>query len=357
MAGLLRPAGQPHADAGALSGGGRHPSGTGRADGDPVGPSGGGGRAAGSPGGGAGFAASVPPGGYAWWYIDALSDDGRDGLTLIAFVGSVFSPYYALARRRGPADPVNHCAINVALYGRARRWSMTERGRAGVEREPDHFQVGPSGLWWEGDVLHIRIDEVAVPWPARIRGVVRVHPAARRDHPEPLDAAGRHRWTPIAPVARVEVDLERPSLAWSGAGYLDANVGDEPLEAAFRRWHWSRAAMPDGTAILYDVERRDGSRLSLAVRAAADGRLTPIEPPPLATLPRTGWRIARATRSDAGALVARTLEDTPCYARSLVDGAILGQAVRAVHETLDLDRFRSPVVQMMLPFRMPRRRR
>ncbi len=34
-------------------------------------------------------------GGYAWWYVDALSDDGRHGLTLIAFIGSVFSPYYA----------------------------------------------------------------------------------------------------------------------------------------------------------------------------------------------------------------------------------------------------------------------
>ena len=55
--------------------------------------------------------------GYAWWYVDALSDDGQHGLTIIAFIGSVFSPYYAWARRRGPADPLNHCALNVALYG------------------------------------------------------------------------------------------------------------------------------------------------------------------------------------------------------------------------------------------------
>ena len=47
------------------------------------------------------FDAAVPPGGYAWWYVDALSDDGRHGLTIIAFIGSVFSPYYACARRRG----------------------------------------------------------------------------------------------------------------------------------------------------------------------------------------------------------------------------------------------------------------
>jgi hypothetical protein len=54
---------------------------------------------------------------YLWWYVDALSDDGRHGLTIIAFVGSVFSPYYAWAHARGPALADDHCAINVALYG------------------------------------------------------------------------------------------------------------------------------------------------------------------------------------------------------------------------------------------------
>jgi hypothetical protein len=46
--------------------------------------------------GGPGFDATVGgDGGYIWWYVDALSDDGVHGLTMIAFIGSVFSPYYA----------------------------------------------------------------------------------------------------------------------------------------------------------------------------------------------------------------------------------------------------------------------
>jgi carotenoid 1,2-hydratase len=70
----------------------------------------------------------VPHGGYAWWYVDGLSDDGRHGITLIAFIGSVFSPYYAWARRRGGGDPEHHCALNVALYGAGgKRWALTER--------------------------------------------------------------------------------------------------------------------------------------------------------------------------------------------------------------------------------------
>ena len=77
------------------------------------------------------FAAAVPSNGYVWWYLDALSDDGESGLTIIAFIGSVFSPYYAWARRKGDAGPENHVAVNVALYGKGgKRWSMTERGRS-----------------------------------------------------------------------------------------------------------------------------------------------------------------------------------------------------------------------------------
>ncbi|HCF18949.1 MAG TPA: carotenoid 1,2-hydratase, partial [Rhodospirillum rubrum] len=56
----------------------------------------------GGPGGSGGpdFARPVAPGGYAWWYVDAFSDDGAQAFTLNAFVGSVFSPYYHWAKRR-----------------------------------------------------------------------------------------------------------------------------------------------------------------------------------------------------------------------------------------------------------------
>jgi carotenoid 1,2-hydratase len=67
---------------------------------------------------GPGFALEVAHNGYAWWYIDAISDDGANGLTIIAFIGSVFSPYYKWARRKREADPMEHCALNVSLYGR-----------------------------------------------------------------------------------------------------------------------------------------------------------------------------------------------------------------------------------------------
>lgn len=289
-----------------------------------------------------------------------MSEDGSFGLSIIAFIGSVFSPYYAMARKRGAADPMNHCALNVALYGPgARRWTMTERGRRHVAISPEHFAIGPSALHWDGDALTIAIDEIGMPLPLprRVRGTVRVTPRAVTDHVVTLNAQGDHRWWPIAPLSTVEVELSEPRLSWRGPGYLDMNQGDAPIAEGFRDWHWSRAATRDGAAVLYGGKRRDGSRFDLGWRFDGAGVAATIAPPPVSGLRRSGWRIARETRSDAGrpAALVETLEDTPFYARSLVSTHLDGEPVLAMHESLSLDRFASPVVQAMLPFRMPRR--
>jgi carotenoid 1,2-hydratase len=259
------------------------------------------------------------------------------------------------------ADPQGHNAVNVALYGEGgQRWAMTERGRRDLHRDAHSLQIGPSRLRREqGGDLHIEVDEVTAPWPSHLRGRIDVRIDNCTQLDIALDAAGRHRWSPIAPHARIEVVFEQPRLRWRGTAYLDSNRGSAPLEADFARWHWSRAALPDGrSVVLYDVERRGGcDPLSVAFCFGADGRAEPLAIPPDAPLPRTGWRIDRATRCDvpAHARVLRTLEDGPFYARSLLEARLLGQNVRAVHESLSLDRFASPWVQAMLPFRMPRR--
>jgi carotenoid 1,2-hydratase len=306
----------------------------------------------------------VPADGYRWWYVDALSDDGSHGLTIIAFVGSVFSPYYKWSRRRGPVDPMNHAAVNVALYGaRGHRWAMTERGRRAVARDRSCFGVGRSRLVWDGSGLSIDIDEVTFPVPGRIRGRILVHPQNLNSETFVLDpgsaGVGVHLWRPIAPAARVEVVLERPGLRWQGEAYLDSNWGSVPLERSFVRWDWSRARVADGTAVLYEGRRRDGSDFALALHFDRTGRAAPFDPPPVQALPKTRiWRIPRFTRSTPGkpAGIEATLEDTPFYARSVVRQALLSETATAVHESLELDRFTLPIVQAMLPFRMPRRR-
>ena len=50
----------------------------------------------------------------------------------------------------------------------------------------------------------------------------------------------------------------------------------------------------------------------------------------------------------------QTLEDTPFYARSILSSELLGESVISFHETLNVPRFTSPIVQWMLAWRMPR---
>ncbi len=230
---------------------------------------------------------------------------------------------------------------------------MTERGRGALARAPAHLRIGPSALDWDGSALRARFDERGMPLPRRVRGEVRLHPVAMPGRSFALDPAGRHVWSPLAPLARVEVALDDPALRWSGAGYLDGNVGATALEADFVRWDWSCARLRDGAAVLYDSWHRGGGDSSLALRVDPRGNCEEFAPPPRADLPRTLWRVARGTRG--AARVRRTLEDTPFYARSGLSARLRGEDTLAVHESLSLDRFQSPLVQAMLPFRMPRR--
>lgn len=352
LGGVLPPAGNEDADRWALLRGWKHPSGGGRADG----------RLVGRPGGGAGdarpcFNAAVAPGGYAWWYVDAVSEDGRHGLTIIAFLGSVFSPYY---KSSGRGEPLDHCSLNVALYGPRARWCMTERDKQQVRREPDHLDIGASSVSWDGDALVIEIAErdkrLGIPWQRAVRGTVTVRPEALNARSFALDPAGRHTWHCIAPRARIEVEMEKPSLSWKGSAYFDSNFGTESLEEGFRIWHWSRAHHEREASVCYEGVRRDGSRFASALRFDRHGAPEDVGLPMVAPLPNTLWQMERRTRGDRGhASVIKTWEDAPFYARSTLSTRLFGQQVVAVQESLDLDRFSSPVVQFMLPYRMPRR--
>ena len=284
-----------------------------------------------------------------------MSDDGGDALTVIAFVGSAFSPYY----RRSRGDPDNHCALNVVLYGpRASRWTMTERGKMSVERSRSCFRIGPSRLGWDGSALAIEVDEVCAPAPYPLKGRIVVVPGPLHGAEFELDRSGLHRWRPISPLCRVTMAFDSPTVRWQGNGYLDTNGGESPLEDGFLDWNWTRASYDQGVSIRYNVRHRDGGQENLALRTDADGALSEVVVPPVARLPRTRiWRMLRETTADYPVRVVKTLEDTPFYSRSIVAEARPGGEVFGIHESLSLRRFANPLVQAMLPFRMPRRPR
>jgi carotenoid 1,2-hydratase len=235
---------------------------------------------------------------------------------------------------------------------------MTERSSRSLTREHDVYRLGPSQVSWRDDRLVLDIREWANPIPRPIKGRIVFHPQQLFTKIDALDSAGRHRWGPIAPTGRLEVEFEKPGLKWSGHGYLDSNEGDEPIDRPFLDWDWSRADHPDKSCrVIYDVRQRDGQNILLANRYRTDGTIEAFQPPARRSLGSTGWRIQRQLRLDADTRpgTVQTLEDTPFYARSMTQLSSPDGAIPLMHETLDVNRLVSPVVQWMLPWRMPRR--
>lgn len=246
-------------------------------------------------------------------------------------------------------------------------WAMTERSENDVVAAPDMLQIGPSALSWDGSRVRITIDELTAPLPRRVRGSITLEPQAPFGEPITLGAAGSHAWWPIAPVARVSVDLDRPGLKWQGYGYMDSNRGEEPLEDGVKTWTWSRVSLPgkhgaDGppdVAVLYDlVRRRDGSRLCFGRRFDAAGQVELFDPPAVQPLPTSLWQMKRAVPSELAQQapkVIRTAEDSPFYTRSIIRTGLEGGYHLAMHESLNMDRFNSWWMKCLMPVRMPRR--
>lgn len=270
-------------------------------------------------------------------------------------LGNVFSPRWARARARGvEVSPLDFCALNVAVQHRGRStWVMTEHPRTQVSRSASTLVVGRSSLRWEGDALVVSLVERSAPWGGQVRGTLKIHPAFVNDEVVILDPAAEHAWCPRAPSARVEVSLTDPDVRFAGSGYLDANAGERPLEESFTSWNWSRASRGDEVGIAYDVVMRDGSQHARGLHLDARGR-GPSRGTHACWLKPTAFGLPRLVRSETPtpARLVKTLEDGPFYARSLVQTDLGGRAVVGMHETVSLDRFTSPWVQVLLPFRM-----
>jgi carotenoid 1,2-hydratase len=263
-----------------------------------------------------------------------VSDDGETAIVVIALVGNPFSPAYARARAVGRASPLSFASMNVALYARgATRWSLADRVIAPADRREDGVSLGASTLRWSNGSLVAELDERTTPFGRPVRGRVVLHPEARTDLELSLDAAGAHRWWPVAPLARVEVDLDEPRVRFRGHGYHDANAGDTPLEDAFDTWCWSRARGAGGALVAYDVREAGGPSRSFAACIRPDGDLERLAFGARAARPRTRGGLERDVH---------------------VETRLRGASVTAVHEVLSGERLRQRWVRFLAGFRVGR---
>jgi len=275
---------------------------------------------------------------------------------VIGFIGSVFSPWYAWS---GRGDPSNNCCINVATYGKGGRFAMTDRGNSALRRSEDCLQVGPSSMRWDKGALIIDINEISsLPIISRMRGQIRLQPSGLTSVEMPLTPDGAHVWRPIAPTARISVNLEAKGWQFDGHGYFDSNFGTRSLEEDFSTWTWARYPTANGSTCFYDANRRDGSVLDAAINFDEDGSARAVSGPPKTPFKRTLWALKRDTRADVGTTPkqVKTMLDAPFYSRSVVQTTIDGERVEGVHEALDLNRYGSNLIKPMLAVRVPRRK-
>ncbi len=311
------------------------------------------------------------PGAYAWWYFDALSDDGRSALVAIFFVGSVFSPYYAARLRRGerPA-PSEHVAVNLAIYRAGQRpwWVFSEYDARRLDARARGMGVASSSFERsDGGQIVIRIDDVRVGTRGRTLGEIRLAPSgAAGIAPSDVDLAGRgaHRWRCPVPHARVRAAFTSPAFTFEGSGYHDFNAGDEPPGQALASWSWGRAHFGDRTRVFFDTRGHDGARTHLTFDTRSGRTSTPL--PPRVERPRLGsWLLPvpdvfdaglddRGARMHLGAM--RPLERAPFYQRFVAPfprpsrvGEVLGMG-----EHVDFTRFANPVVARMIALRLAR---
>jgi carotenoid 1,2-hydratase len=114
--------------------------------------------------------------------------------------------------------------------------------------------------------------------------------------------------------------------------------------------------MRDGsTLVFYDMQTPGADDHLLSLRFTPRGTVENIDAPAPQRLPKTGWLMNRRMRSDTEVELHEQLEDTPFYQRALLQFDHAGESLLAFHETLSVPRLVSPVVQAMLPWRMPRR--
>lgn len=310
---------------------------------------------------------TAPPGSYQWWYFDALSDDGKNGLVAIFFVGGVFSALYADRIAAGlPASPFDHPMVNLALYENGRRvaWVLSEYPREALTVEDRNLSIrlGHSTLAKQGGGYEFRVKDRDYPRGRDLDVRVRFTPLEPGLAPPEgrLSTDGRHRWGSPAPRCRVEVRGE--NFSFDGHGYHDVNRGEEPLHHGFRHWSWARVHLGRETRLLYDAVEKSGLRVAHLLRGA-DGQLEtlPLDPPPPGQWTPWALRVPRtlaAGEFDGAPLVGRRerlWESSPFYARWPASFESGGKALgRGVCEHVDLARFSQPGIRWMLRHRIYR---
>ncbi|CAN5745514.1 hydroxyneurosporene dehydrogenase [soil metagenome] len=227
------------------------------------------------------FHASKSRKGYEWWYFDALSDDGRDGVVIIFLDNFIFSPRYnapenskfrirSLFRNslnNSPATDEKVPAVAFVYYrdGKPQYRAINEFSEDaffGDTENPEcrignnHFKF-ESAPYGSGYTIQInaklrknRTIEAQFEWLSIESDFL---PGKNSDLEK------RHFWNLVAPRSdvsgRITVSGKNGNkldvVHFRGTGYHDHNLDNRWLPSTVEDWQWGRAHFNDSTAVFY----------------------------------------------------------------------------------------------------------
>jgi carotenoid 1,2-hydratase len=289
------------------------------------------------------------PGAYRWFYADVTAGDYS--AVFIFMVGSLFSPRYSVRARRG-ASPLEHCAVNFALYhhGVRQRWVLSEYPVASVQGMGRALRIGRSLLEYAPDgTVRMEVDEQCAPFGAAVRARLVLEPQVQAADEVQLVPGLPHYWRALAARAKARLEVASEGVVGEGMGYHDSNHGEELLGARLPGWHWARVHGPEETVVDYHLP--DGVA-PLRVTAGTVGTKTERRPLLAEARPTslTGWGLRVPARLYSGNTVVgapRLLESSPFYAR--VEAR--RDRLDVMGEVADFRRFHSPFIRWMAHFR------
>lgn len=212
----------------------------------------------------------LPFGSYEWWYFDGISDNGEWAYVIILYQQNPFSTRYIDQIEKGKKEASLHPAISVSLY---------------KDQKPVYYsflEYGPESFEWDQKEKAIRIsDDRASYWinEEEIGFEVKLSQDLSSGHsihgkiegkgkvlsPQLLsgESTDQHYWNLLHPSLSVNADLNfkgkggKQKAQFEGRGYMDHNVGREPMKESFQDWYWGRFHFEGKTLIYYLMQKKE----------------------------------------------------------------------------------------------------
>ncbi len=213
---------------------------------------------------------------YEWWNFDALSDDGREAVTITFLDNFIFSPQYNSEIRNlkneihstnGHSATFRFPAVVFVYYrdGKAIYRAISEYGAEDFRPSSDNPEchIGKSSFRFEsaayGDGYVITVD-TTLGKHKRVQANFEWLSIESNFLPNtPTEKVKGHSWNLVAPrsdvTGRIKIvdnaGISSDEINFRGTGYHDHDSDDRWLPETVKSWQRGRVHFPDATAVFF----------------------------------------------------------------------------------------------------------